>query len=934
MKRFLAVFLVLAMMFSMVACSLGDITGALPSTGSGGNGGNGVKTVKVFFRVTEDGATIIGVSSIEIEKGEKLDWTTVPTASMKGCEFIGWAYDVNGERMLDVASDKFDSDALLYAIFRKEGETNPSDDGDSSVGSDGENEDVADSSTIESGTEDSVVESGTDSSTVESDATTDSSIVDGTDDSTDESEDVDYSTDDSVDVDYSTDESEDVDYSTDESVDVDYSTDESEDVDYSTGDSVDVDTSVENSVGSDKEDDNVDVPDDNEKVYIYYEPGLGMLEDGEWEVELNKGDRYTNHPVPTRGGYTFTGWYLDEECTNQVTNGKRYTDAETILYAGWTKMVRYTVTFISDGKIVKAISIQGGQSYDEYVFAEKEGYTLNGWINGEYSWNPGDVINSDLELYADFTINEYDVRYHNVYEVENPNPDRFTIESLFELVDLEKEGYIFTGWYTDEELTNEISKIVYTREAIDLYAGWVEKTVSPTPPIIEKWSGKTLNILATTWGSPEPGAPWAQAELTVGANDWNSTSGFGYLINSAILRRAADIKETYGVELNWINARGSHIATLLSEAIVSGSQSTKFHIAMPRMLEAQTIVGTNSIYDLAGSRYIDLTKSYYNQASIETYTVHGHTLFAAGDFSFLDEETSYLTYYNMAMTKGIKDFPDLYQMVKDGKWTIDQMTNIAKLITKNTGEPEWTDNDTYGYGTTNLSRFYQYSGIKQVSVDETGYGMEYVISLNDVKVGTLVGKIIEIQNANWARTSWTRGYEAMQNAFEEGRLLFYDEVINKCSYFENQNETFKVGLLPSPKLSESQDTYYTLCSYQSVVMCIPKATPDREMSEYFFEILAYTGQKHIMAAYKENLRTFLHPDTAAESMEIIENYIFSNLSYDPGYMYGWNGLLNSVQNDSYNTGYNNFIASYTGALDTATEIVTEWNKAWFGYSDR
>ena len=460
-------------------------------------------------------------------------------------------------------------------------------------------------------------------------------------------------------------------------------------------------------------------------------------------------------------------------------------------------------------------------------------------------------------------------------------------------------------------------------------------TTPETPPVtLEKWSGKTLNILATTWNSPEAGAPWSQAELTVGANDWNSTAGFGYLINSAILRRAADIKDTYGVELNWINARSNHIATLLSEAIVAGSESTKYHIAMPRMLEAQTIVGTNSIYDLANRRYIDFTKSYYNQASLETYTVQGHTLFAAGDFSFLDEETSYLTYYNVAMTKGIKDFPNLYQMVKDGKWTIDQMTNVAMLVTKNSGEPEWTDNDTYGYGTTNLSRFYQYSGIKQVSVGQTEYGMEYIITLKDPKVSTLIDKILVIKNANWARTTWTKGYEAMQQAFEEGRLLFYDEVIQKCSYFKNQNETFKVGLLPSPKLTESQDTYYTPCSYQSVVMCIPKATPDREMSDYFFEILSYTGQKHIMAAYKENLRASLDPDTAAESMEIIEKYIFSNLCYDQGYMHGWDGLLNSVQNESYSSGSNNFTAVYESALETANGTISEWNMAWYEYSDK
>ena len=454
------------------------------------------------------------------------------------------------------------------------------------------------------------------------------------------------------------------------------------------------------------------------------------------------------------------------------------------------------------------------------------------------------------------------------------------------------------------------------------------------PPVVNtKWNGKTLNILSTVWGSStEPSAPWSQVELTVGPDDWTSTAGFGVIINKAVLERAQEIRETYGVELNWINSRGSQIATMISEAIVGGSENTKYHIAMPRMMEAQTIVATNGIYDVASSRHIDLSKSYYNQVSVESYSIAGYTLFVAGDFSFLDEQTSYLMYYNVAMTNGL-DIPDLYSMVKAGNWTIDELTNISMLVKKNEGDPKWTDEDTYGFGTTNMSRFFQYSGIKQVSVQAGQYGNKYVVSLDDPKVGTLLDKILAINGSDWARTRWDGDYGALQAAFTEGRLLFYNEVIQKIDYFKNQTEEFKVGVLPCPKLSTDQETYYTPCSYQSVVMCIPKATPDREMSEYFFEILSYTGQKYVMKAFKENMRTNLDPATAAESMEIIENYIFPNLCYDQGYMYGWNGLLSSVQNNSYASGKNNFTQEYTSAAEEALATVANWNLAWEDYTD-
>ena len=453
----------------------------------------------------------------------------------------------------------------------------------------------------------------------------------------------------------------------------------------------------------------------------------------------------------------------------------------------------------------------------------------------------------------------------------------------------------------------------------------------PPPTTTKKWNGQTLNILATNWHQDTAGAPWSQVELAVGPNDYNEEVGFGSIINGAVLDRAEFIKKEYGVNLKWIAARSTQIATVLSDAVVGGSEDTRYHIAMPRMLEVQSIVGTNSVYNIAESDYINLDKSYYNQVAREAYTINGITLFAAGDFSFLDEQTSFLIYYNEAMTMGFPNFPNLYQMVREGKWTIDQMTNVAKLVSKNSGVSDWTDEDTYGFGTNSLSHFFHYSGIQQVSVGDDGF---YELSLNQERVGTLIDKLLVISAAEWARTNWDGGYVALQQAFEEGRLLFYDEVVQKTDYFTNQTDEFKVGILPAPKLSESQDTYYTPCANQSVVMCIPKATTDREMSEYFFEILSYTGQKYVMAAYKLNLKNKLNPETADESMDIIENYIFANLCYDQGYMYQYSGLLSGVQYASYSSGKNNFAVEYGQAAEDAATTLEEWNLYWKCYTDR
>ena len=898
MKRILALILVLTMTFSMMACSLDDFVSTTSS--SKGEQGGEAKTVTIYFKVGEKGGTLIGPNSLTVKSGEELDWTSVPVASLMGCEFVGWAYDVNGERMLDLAEDKFFSDTELYAIFKK-----ASDDGFGNDEPDNGNSGSTDNTKPSEDTTDSIVSGG-------NDGEVDTSVGDS---------DVDIKPEDSG---------------------VDTKPEDS-DVDTKPEDS-DVDTKSEDgTINSGEGGGNIDKP-DLDIVIIHYEAGrFATLEDDEWEIELKRGDRFTAHPIPTWDGYTFTGWYVDEECTTPVTNGKRYTDDVTYLYAGWELIETFTVKFYSFGSYIEKTQVVKGGTVIPLEVEYTEGYIFRGWSYEGEVWDfAKDVVTCDMVLEAKYDLQKYSITYENLNGAVNSNKTSYTVEDAFTLNDLSLDGYTFEGWYLDDALEQEVTTIYYgTTGDIVLYAGWEKIVVVPTPPseeeaptVLETWSGKTLNILATTWGDTVPSAPWSQPELTVGPNDWNSTAGFGSLINSAILTRAEEIENTYGVTLNWINARGNHIATLLSEAIVAGSESTKYHIAMPRMLEAQAIVATNSIYDLANREYIDLTKSYYNQASVESYSVQGRTLFAGGDFSFLDEETTYVQYFNAAMLEGMQDRPDLYQLVRDGKWTIDQMINVAKLVSKNSAEPKWTDDDIYGYGTTNLSRFYQYSGIKQVSVGETEYGIEYVITLNDPKISTLIDKILTIKSADWARTEWTGGYGATQQAFEEGRLLFYDEVLQRTDYFVNQNDDFKVGILPEPKLSESQASYHTPCAYQSTVMCVPKATPDREMSDYFVEILAYTGQKHIMKAYMQQVRENLGVNNVEENMEMLEEYIFPGMIYDQGWMYGWNGLLNIVQSESYSSGKPNFTASYEYAIEQAYEIVSKWNLAWYNYTDK
>lgn len=450
-----------------------------------------------------------------------------------------------------------------------------------------------------------------------------------------------------------------------------------------------------------------------------------------------------------------------------------------------------------------------------------------------------------------------------------------------------------------------------------------DKKINSKDTILKDWDGKTLNVLATKWYSENPCPPWSVIELYV--KDRDDNSGYGTKINNAVLDRAKYIKDTYGVTLNWITAGPTEVSNLVATSLKDDKAGVKYHLAMPRLIEAQNLVQANLLYDMASSKYIDFDQSYYSQTAREAYTAAGHTFFAAGDSSFLDEWTTNLLFFNKTWAEDLK--LDLYKMVKDGTWTLDKLVEFSKAVGADDGDGEWTDKDTYGLGLTNPSMIITASGIQQVKVNpDTGL---YKLTVNDDKLGTAIDKILQFQTAEWCRSSWGN-YWATAGALLEGRLLFMQEVVQHIYDF-NSAEDIEVSVLPLPKLSEEQENYATSCTYMAVALCIPRTTDDRAFSEYFVDVLSWTGQEYTMSKFYENIRAAL-PDDDGVSFGILKDYILDRIVYDNGLFDNWGGLVKDFSK-SWSDGQNKFAEIYGKAVDAANETISTWNDSWKNYKD-
>ncbi|MBQ2737024.1 MAG: hypothetical protein IJF26_06305 [Clostridia bacterium] len=466
-----------------------------------------------------------------------------------------------------------------------------------------------------------------------------------------------------------------------------------------------------------------------------------------------------------------------------------------------------------------------------------------------------------------------------------------------------------------------------TTEAPTTEAPTTEAPTTNDPDVIwsskndvrDTWNGKTLNVACSTWYAT--GAPWAMPEVFITEkNDAN----FGAQIQQAVLDRNEFIENTYGVKVNWINATKAGMPKALEEATLAGN--IYYDLAAPRMMNVQAIVAGGYVYDLADREFIDFRNSYYNDNSVEAYTAYGHTFFVTGSFSHLEKHTASVLYVSKNLMGEVSEngIEDLYKLVKEGKWTYDKLVGYCEAIYSDNGNAEDEFRYVHGLSSYSSDRFFNYFDVTRGGVNKaTG---EWELITNDENVDGIIDAIINTKTANWYKDySWHGWGSTNADGFKKDKILFFTEVLEFSYELEDK------GIVPFPMLNEEQSKYRVPCSMQmSVAMCIPKITQDRNMSDYFMDVLFWTGEEYVMKEYIKDLKTGFSSD---KDIEMLTDYIIPNISYDPGEAVGW-GQLFPLSSTYYSNGYkNNFDQVYDNYSPTALDTIAEWNKAWGSYTE-
>ncbi len=198
-------------------------------------------------------------------------------------------------------------------------------------------------------------------------------------------------------------------------------------------------------------------------------------------------------PTPTKEGYTFVGWYIDEVLVTSLEN-KDYN-----LKAKWETSV-VTITFDSNGgSKVESITLKPGESI-VLPTPTKEGYEFEGWYLNEELYTETVMGNKDVTLVAKWK-EIYKITYvAQGAQMPSNITKTFTDGTKVELPTPTKEGYNFIGWAENgvivERLENrnyiltatweEIDDGIYTISYMFTEGSWYIKTIASRDDVINE----------------------------------------------------------------------------------------------------------------------------------------------------------------------------------------------------------------------------------------------------------------------------------------------------------------------------------------------------------------------------------------------------------------------------------------------------------------
>ena len=360
----------------------------------------------------------------------------------------------------------------------------------------------------------------------------------------------------------------------------------------------------------------------------------------------------------------------------------------------------------------------------------------------------------------------------------------------------------------------------------------------------------------------------------------------GEIVADTVAANNQSVEERLNVDLGFFADKSADWSTVAG--IVSGmimADDNTYDVFMGDQYGMTQTVSKGYYLNAFNLPYFDFDQPWWNGDFMENLQFFPDSrIFLTGDFSLSALCRMYVQYYNKTLYATLWSNPDeLYDLVLEGKWTIDKMSELISAAYQDlNGNGQVDTNDRLGfvaYSTySSTDPFLYCANIPFTSRDEDG---RIVIDMNQERAVDLTEKIVDLfyQEGSCFETT---------APFSKGNALFYDGQLRDAEGFRDMEDDF--GFLPSPKMDEQQDRYYDIVTDTNLLSVIPVTSTRSAMAGAVLEALnAQAYRTAVPAWYEVTLKLkYSRDEISADIIDLIHDSIYTS------FLYAYSPMLSNI----------------------------------------
>jgi hypothetical protein len=452
--------------------------------------------------------------------------------------------------------------------------------------------------------------------------------------------------------------------------------------------------------------------------------------------------------------------------------------------------------------------------------------------------------------------------------------------------------------------------------------GQIQETEGPaeefTPVPALDYGGYKFRI----FGFDGKGAMWQSMKIS----EIIAEEEIGEPIHDAIYKRNKIVEDLYNIKIDCVPVtypNREDFARIATKAIMSGEDV--FDAAFLVGMSVPAILGKkNMAHNLKTIPSIDLTASWWDQNSAKDLSIGNSLTMVIGDVNLYSSFAPVVIYGNKQLMKTYS-INNLYQLVKEGKWTWDVLHDVAKQTSKDLdGNGRIDKKDPGGFSTEwgHMSVAIMCAGEKMTPKNNQDIP---VLEPNKDRISALVEKILPVFTDSGTTifgddlTGYNNPYfEFLTPKFRDGEIMFLVQQLHVS--FELRGMDADYAILPFPKLDENQKNYgsYITSAFATYTM-IPITCEDTERTGNILQAMGYYSKQYVTPAFYDVTVTnkLVRDDESIDMLDII----LQNRVFDLAILYEWGGVSGIFYNIAMK-GMNNF-SSQLEKLEPAINAAIE-----------